>query len=80
MSQRKRIVLAVVMAAVLYVLISPLPELSANSPRDTVAIALGILMFCLVPTALPLAIRLGPGQMVKRGFPDLQAALCSRQC
>lgn len=86
LSQARRIIFAFVIAAILYVLISPIPELSANSPRHTQISALSLLTLS-VTTAVPItaatprdAVVQGGYQAPSRRTPDLQAVLCSRHC
>jgi len=79
-SQLTRIILLVVLAAILFVLISPLPELSADSPRNLLTIALFVLVFSLLPAIVLLAIHSGSAQSIRRDSLDLQATLCNRHC
>lgn len=84
MSRRsKSIVLAAVIAAIVFVLISPLPELDASRPRKLESIA----FICSFATHGLLAVnpagvevgRAGAAPISKE-VPDVLAILCCRHC
>ena len=79
LSQARRIIFVFVIAAILYVLISPLPELSANSPRHTLIAAFSLLTLSIT-RATPPPVSSDAYQTPSRCTPDLQAVLCSRHC
>ena len=76
----KVLLLATIVLAVLFVLISPLPEPDSTGPKNIliavlVAIAaLGHISIASVVITLPKA------HSPHQGIPDLLATLCSRQC
>ena len=80
LSHARRIIFAFVILAILYVLISPLPELSANSPRHTLIAALSLLTLSVTAATPPPPAAQDAYQTPSRCTPDLQAVLCSRHC
>lgn len=80
-SRAKAVVLLFVVSAILYVLISPLPEMAAtrSAPFSVLVFLLVVVVFLppsdLVPSMFP-----GITRSTLQECSDLQAALCSRLC
>ena len=75
----KATILALVLAAILFVLISPLPELDSTSPKISIAF---LMLVALVLTSVTFVatIPLPSTRSTFQDASDLLAILCSRQC
>jgi hypothetical protein len=79
----KSIVLAAVIAAIVFVLISPLPELDASRPRklESIAFICSLATHGLLPVN-PAGVEVGRAGAapISKEVPDVLAILCCRHC
>lgn len=76
----KSMVLAAVIAAILFVLISPLPEMDATALRRVVVIAVTPVVIAQVAIVLLAGVQERPEPGTAINVPDLLAILCIRHC
>jgi len=79
-ARAKLLILLFVVSAILYVLISPLPEMAATKSVQSLLRALLAVVVIVLPSHLVRSLFLGAFRSRLEECCDFQAELCSRQC